>query len=194
MTGAAPHGGISRVALDVPLSRLFDYRVPEGTAAPAPGTRVRVPFGRQRLIGVVIEQAQSSLLPEERLKPITAVLDTVPVLGAEVLELVRWASDYYHHPLGEVIAAALPKAVRGGASLLELEERWAVTPAGREVLGASRLARSPAQRQLLELLRARGPLRQAGLSELLAERLPRWRAAATALLKQGWVQLEAVAA
>jgi primosomal protein N' (replication factor Y) (superfamily II helicase) len=194
MTGAAPQGGISRVALDVPLSRLFDYRVPEGTAAPAPGTRVRVPFGRQRLIGVVIEQAQSSLLPEERLKPITAVLDTVPVLGAQVLELVRWASDYYHHPLGEVIAAALPKAVRGGAGLLELDERWAATPAGREALGGSRLARSPAQRQLLELLLARGPLRQAGLSELLADRLPRWRAAATALVKQGWVQLEAVAA
>ena len=194
MTGAAPHGGISRVALDVPLSRLFDYRVPEGTAAPAPGTRVRVPFGRQRLIGVVIEQAQTSLLPEERLKPITAILDTVPVLGAQVLELVRWASDYYHHPLGEVIAAALPKAVRGGASLLELEERWAATPAGREALGGNRLARSPAQRQLLELLLGSGPLRQAGLSELLAQRLPRWRPAATALLKQGWVQLEAVAA
>jgi primosomal protein N' (replication factor Y) (superfamily II helicase) len=194
MTGVAPHGGISRVALDVPLRRLFDYRVPEGTTAPAPGTRVRVPFGRQRLIGVVIEHAQSSLLPEERLKPITAVLDTVPVLGAQVLELVRWASDYYHHPLGEVIAAALPKALRGGASLLELDERWAATPAGREALGGSRLARAPAQRQLLELLLARGPLRLAGLSELLAERLPRWRSAATALLKQGWVQLDAVAA
>src|SRR5579863_8690811 len=100
MTGAVPHGGISRIALDVPVSRLFDYRVPEGAAAPAPGTRVRVPFGRQRLIGLVIEQAASSPLPAERLKPITAVLDAVPVIAADVLDLVRWASDYYHHPLG----------------------------------------------------------------------------------------------
>ena len=194
MTGAAPHGGISRVALDVPLSRLFDYRVPEGTAAPAPGVRVRVPFGRQRLIGVVIEQAEASLLPEERLKPITAVLDTVPVLGAEVLELARWASDYYHHPLGEVIATALPKAVRGGAGLVALEELWAVTPAGREALDSGRLTRSPAQRQVLELLLAQGPLRQATLAERLAQPLPRWRPAATALRKQGWVLQESVSA
>ena len=194
MTGAAPQGGISRVALDVPLSRLFDYRVPEGTAAPAPGTRVRVPFGRQRLIGVVVEHAVDSAVPEARLKPIAAVLDTVPVLAAEVLELVRWASDYYHHPLGEVIATALPKAVRSGASRIALDELWAATPAGREALGSGRLARSPAQRQLLELLLARGPLRQATLNELLAERLPRWRPAATALLKQGWMLQESVAA
>src|SRR5579863_545270 len=107
MTGAVPHGGISRIALDVPVSRLFDYRVPDGTAAPAPGTRVRVPFGRQRLIGVVIEQATATAVPEAKLKPITAVLDSAPVLAAEVLELARWASEYYHHPLGEVIATAL---------------------------------------------------------------------------------------
>src|SRR6201996_9706017 len=124
MTGAAPRGEISRIALDVPLNRLFDYRVPGGTAAPAPGTRVRVPFGRQRLIGVVLEQAQSSPLPEERLKPITAVLDTVPVLDAQVLELVRWASDYYHHPIGEVIASALPKALRDGADAIATEGQW----------------------------------------------------------------------
>jgi primosomal protein N' (replication factor Y) len=194
MTGAAPHGGISRIALDVPLSRLFDYRVPAGTAAPAPGTRVRVPFGRQRLIGVVIEQAATSLLPEERLKPIAGVLDTVPVLAAELLELVRWASDYYHHPLGEVIATALPKAVRGGASLSALDELWRLTPAGGAALDGGRLARAPAQRQVLALLRAKGPLREAEVDALLSEALPRWRAAATALRKHGWVLHETVPA
>jgi primosomal protein N' (replication factor Y) len=194
MTGAAPHGGISRIALDVPLNRLFDYRVPQGTAAPAPGTRVRVPFGRQRLIGVVIEQAETSPLPEDRLKPITAVLDTVPVLTVEVLELVRWASDYYHHPLGEVIATALPRALRGGASLVALEERWCITAAGRAALGSGRLAHAPARRQLLELLMARGPLRHAALNAALADRLPRWRPAATALRRQGWATQDSVAA
>src|SRR5580704_8433432 len=114
MTMAALPGDISsiaRIALDVPLRRLFDYRLPEGSAALAPGSRVRVPFGRQTLIGVVIEHAAQSALPPERLKPIGAIVDTVPVLAAEVLELVRWASDYYHHPIGEVIASALPKAL-----------------------------------------------------------------------------------
>ena len=115
---------ISRIALDVPLRRLFDYRVPAGAATPVPGSRVRVPFGRRSLIGVVVENARESSVPEAKLKPITALLDTVPVLDAQVLALVRWASDYYHHPIGEVIASALPKALRAGASPVALETRW----------------------------------------------------------------------
>src|SRR5580692_6060984 len=193
MTMAALPGDpspIARIALDVPLRRLFDYRVPEGSAALVPGTRVRVPFGRRSLIGVVVEHAAASALPPERLKPIAAVLDTVPVLAADVLELVRWASDYYHHPIGEVIASALPKALRGGASCIALEEIWRPTPSGRAALSAGKLARSPAQRQLLELLVAGEPVRQG----LLAQQLPRWRAAASALRKQGWVHCESVAA
>jgi primosomal protein N' (replication factor Y) len=193
MTMAALPGDISsiaRIALDVPLRRLFDYRLPEGSAALAPGSRVRVPFGRQTLIGVVIEHAAQSALPPERLKPIGAIVDTVPVLAAEVLELVRWASDYYHHPIGEVIASALPKALRSGASCIALEEIWRPTPQGRAALSAGKLARAPAQRQLLELLLAGEGVRQVAL----AQQLPRWRAAAGALRKQGWAQREAVAA
>ena len=172
----------------MPLRRLFDYLVPEGTAQPAAGTRVRVPFGRQTLIGVVIEQADQSPIPEDRLKPLTAVLDSVPVLGGPVLELVRWASDYYHHPIGEVIAGALPKALRDGASAVALVELWRVTPSGREALSAGRLARSPAQRQLLELLSQHDAMPQT----MLAQRLPRWRPAAAAPIRQGWVVREAV--
>jgi primosomal protein N' (replication factor Y) len=149
-----------------------------------------VPFGRRRLIGVVIEQVAQSLLPEERLKSLIAVLDTVPVLAAPVLDLVRWASDYYHHPIGEVIASALPKAVRSGASLVALEEIWWLTAQGREALRAGRLARAPAQRHLLELLTRHDPIRQG----ILIEVLPRWRSAATPLLQQGWIAHAAVAA
>ena len=181
---------ISRIALDVPLRRLFDYQVPAGTPAPLPGCRVRVPFGRRSLIGVVVENARESTVPEAKLKPIGALLDTVPVLDAQVLALVRWASDYYHHPIGEVIASALPKALRAGASPVALETIWRPTPPGRTALAQGRLARSPAQRQLLELLVAQDPLRQ----ETLAQQLPRWRPAASALLKQGWVHCESVAA
>src|ERR1700722_5691892 len=169
MTTAILREAISRIALDVPLRRLFDYRAPAGLAAPAPGNRVRVPCGGQSLIGVVIERAADSQVPEERLKPITAILDTVPVFSEELLDLVRWASDYYHHPIGEVIASALPKALRTGASRIALEESWRPTAAGATALGAGRLGRSPAQRQLLELLIEHSPLPQAQL----AQRLPR---------------------
>jgi primosomal protein N' (replication factor Y) len=186
MTTAGLAGGILRIALEVPLRRLFDYRVPEGSTAPLPGCRVRVPFGRQSLIGVVIEHAADSPLPPERLKPIGAVLDAVPVLATDVLELVRWASDYYHHPIGEVIASALPKALREGADRVAVEALWRPTAPGRAALSAGRLSRAPARRQLLELLLEHDSMREAAL----AQQLPGWRAAAIALQKQGWVQRE----
>src|ERR1700728_3417674 len=164
---------ITRIALDVPLRRLFDYRLPAGTAAPLPGTRVRVPFGRRSLIGVVVENACESSVPEAKLKPITGLLDTIPVLDAQVLALVRWASDYYHHPIGEVIASALPKALREGASSVALEQLWRPAAAGIAALKAGKLARARAQRQLLELLLEHDSMRAAAL----AQQLPRWRGA-----------------
>jgi primosomal protein N' (replication factor Y) len=77
---------------------------------------VRVPFGRQRLIGVVTRGGRLSDIAAERLKPILEVLDEKPVLDAAMLALLKWAAEYYHHPIGEVLAAALPKALRLGAA------------------------------------------------------------------------------
>jgi primosomal protein N' (replication factor Y) (superfamily II helicase) len=193
MTGGPPQEGISRIALDVPLRRLFDYRVRAGSDPPGAGCRVRVPFGRRHLIGVVVEQAAASTLPEAKLKSIGEVLDAAPVVTPEVLDLIRWASDYYHHPIGEVIASALPKALRTGASSRAQVERWRPTPAGRAALGAGRLARAPAQRRLLEYLLDHDPILEADLDAALGKPQPQWRSAAKPLLKQGWVQRESVA-
>jgi primosomal protein N' (replication factor Y) (superfamily II helicase) len=122
MTPAA----VWRVVLDMPLRRPFDYLPPteEPRYPLRPGVRVRVPFGRQRLIGVVTDAASGSELPAERLKPILEVLDEKPVLDDAMLALLTWASDYYHHPIGEVLSAALPKALRAGAPAFALRERW----------------------------------------------------------------------
>ena len=107
---------VLRIALDMPLRRLFDYLPPAETRITGEvGQRVRVPFGRQRLVGLVMEQAATSELPAARLKSVLEVLDAKPVLDRSAVELLRWAADYYHHPIGEVIAAAIPKALRDGA-------------------------------------------------------------------------------
>ena len=67
---------ILRIALDTPLRRLFDYLPPrEPQATPMIGARVRVPFGRQRLVGVVIAHADSSELPREKLKAVLELID-----------------------------------------------------------------------------------------------------------------------
>ncbi|MDB6012744.1 MAG: replication restart helicase PriA [Gammaproteobacteria bacterium] len=163
---------VFRVALDTPLKRLFDYLPPESTlwSAPIePGMRVRVPFGRQKLIGIVMEAADSSDVPPERLKPILEVLDPRPVLDASALALLRWAAEYYHHPIGEVLSTALPKAMRMGAAAEAHEERWSVTPDGREAWTRGEPRRAPKQRELLGFLVAGGAAAHVGESSLMRE-------------------------
>ena len=144
---------VVRVALPTPLRRLFDYRAgPAGHCAIVAGTRVRVPFGQRRLIGVAMETAASSELPDERLKPVLERLDPQPIFDPATLALLVWAADYYHHPVGEVLAAALPKALRLGAAMDSAEERWTFTPAGLEAYTRGEPRRAPRQRQLLAAL------------------------------------------
>ncbi|MEY2854890.1 MAG: hypothetical protein RL030_2022, partial [Pseudomonadota bacterium] len=86
-SSGAVNSRFCKVALDTPLRRLFDYRLPDqGNPADAPlgapGMRVRVPFGRQKLVGVVLELADSSELPEEKLRSVIEVLDEAPLLDA----------------------------------------------------------------------------------------------------------------
>ena len=124
-----PEPLVLRVALDTPLRRLFDYLPPAAGLPVRAGTRVRVPFGRQRRIGVVIATSGHTEVPSERLKPVLEVLDAEPVLDPAALALLAWAAEYYHHPLGEVAAGALPKALRLGAP--SVRPRGTLDPDGR---------------------------------------------------------------
>src|SRR5438874_1986023 len=80
-----------RVALDVPLARLFDYAVPDGLPV-ALGDRVIVPFGARQRLGVVIEVDAASDLPASRIKSLVAIRDDAPRLPPEWLELMRFLS------------------------------------------------------------------------------------------------------
>ena len=179
---------VVRVALDTPLRRLFDYLPAAAGFEPRPGVRVRVPFGRQRLVGVVHSWAESSELPKEKLKTLLEVIDAEPIVDAGVMELIEFAAQYYHHPVGEVIAAALPKLARTGASARAITERWFASEAGIQALDANALARAPRQRQLLEMLRGEPGVSGPGLSaEDLAQKLEDWRTHMRALVARGFV-------
>ncbi len=145
---------VCRVALPAPLYQLFDYLPSADAAMPAVGARVRVPFGpRRQAVGVVLETAGKSTLPRARLKHIAAVLDPAPLLPEKLLSLLRWAADYYHHPVGEVIAAALPTLLRQGRAPEAAHVTvWRATPAGLQALADGSLARAPARRRLLAAL------------------------------------------
>lgn len=194
--------GVFRVALDTPLRRLFDYLPPAaGPDSPPlePGMRVRVPFGRQRLVGIVMEQAAGTDVPEDRLKPILEVLDPRPVLEASALGLLRWAAEYYHHPIGEVVATALPKAMREGSPAVSYEERWSATAAGREAWARGEPRRAPRQRELLAYLSSEQCLLQrptlgvAVAAQTLDAALPKWRETAKSLAERGWALCTRVA-
>ncbi|HEX4648061.1 MAG TPA: primosomal protein N' [Steroidobacteraceae bacterium] len=188
---------VLRVALDTPLRRLFDYLPPASAGAagqpPTIGARVRVPFGRQRLVGVVLGAADESEVPAGKLKPILEVLDGKPVLDSGALELLGWAAHYYHHPIGEVIAGALPRALRFGAPAQEVQERWLATEAGASAAAAGEPRRAPRQRELLSVLLESG----GATVDVLDEKLGSWREAARALVKRGLIastETEAAAA
>lgn len=180
-------GALLRVAIEAPLRRLFDYRPPPGVSADAiaPGSRVRVPFGARQLIGLLVERGEESSVPASRLRSANAVLDAEPLLDETLLGLLRWAAAYYHHPIGEVIAAALPKSLRAGAALHEPETRWRTTPEGVTAAATAALRRAPVQRQLLERLAAAGA-DGLGAAELEAC-APSWRGPLRGLLRHGFI-------
>jgi primosomal protein N' (replication factor Y) (superfamily II helicase) len=93
------------VAVPVPLHMVLTYRVPEGTN-PTVGSRVLVPFRRQRLSGVITELHDRA--PKVTAKTVLQVLDETPVLSEELLWLGKWISDYYLAPVGEVFRSMLP--------------------------------------------------------------------------------------
>ena len=100
---------ILKIALDVPLDRLFDY-TNNGFKAHI-GARVVVSFAGRNLVGIVMQIAESSDVPLEKLKPVIHVFDDV-VFGAADFKLLKFCADYYHYPLGQTLISALPLRLR----------------------------------------------------------------------------------
>lgn len=106
----------AEVAIARPLRQLFDYRIPENMDVEI-GKRVKVTFGQRTLVGIVVKIKDSSLLKESDIKYILECLDEKPTLPTELIELGKWASQYYHYPVGEVLLGMYPTRLRQGKSL-----------------------------------------------------------------------------
>ncbi|MEQ1544818.1 primosomal protein N' [Methyloglobulus sp.] len=143
---------ILRVAIAVPLYRLFDYLAPSNIDVTilAPGIRLEVPFGTSKKIAYLIETSNDSEIAPEKLKPIERILDDKPLLSTKDIRLLHWASRYYHHPLGEVFSTAFPATLRKGkeASLQLPEPAYTLSETGIKTL-AEQLKRSPNQQKVL---------------------------------------------
>lgn len=151
------HGLIIRVAVPSPLRRLFDYLPPKSAGDVQPGMRVKIPFGRRDIVGVVMELAEGSELERARLKPVKAVLDADSLFSKGLLNVLRWAIRYYHHPAGEVLSTALPIRLRQGEPMRSIEQFWQVCPELPHDIDST-LARAPKQLALLKAVRESGML------------------------------------
>lgn len=144
-----------QVALPTPLRRTFDYRLPDdNTTNPdtLPGRRVVVTFGRQTLTGIITTTSNHSDYPADKVKPATQVLDDAPLLDKDSLDFYHWAANYYLHPLGEVLSAAMPAALRQGESAsLQPSNHWLLTDNGK-ASPETHLKRAPKQAELLAQL------------------------------------------
>jgi primosomal protein N' (replication factor Y) len=116
---------ILRVALDLPLPRLFDYLCPDATGEDV-GRCVRVPFGPGVKTGVIVAVTDESEFAPEKLRQASEVMRELPPLPADWLALTGFCSRYYQHPLGEVMALALPPYLRRGKLPVRRKEKPAV--------------------------------------------------------------------
>jgi primosomal protein N' (replication factor Y) len=176
---------VVRVALPVPVDRLFDYEVPEDLAREAEvGRRVRAPFGGRRLTGVIVETgAERAAAEPGRLRKLEAILDPTPALPGPLLAALVEEAAALLCPVGIALAAALPP---GAAP--QSEAGFALTARGREAVALA-AARGPAAAVLAAL--ADAPLgaatlaRRAGASPALLASLERERLIARTLLERG---------
>ncbi|MBP7627161.1 MAG: primosomal protein N' [Zoogloea sp.] len=170
---------IVRVALPVPLPQCFDYTA-ESIAPGDLGRCVRVPFGRGEKTGLIVALPDAAELPVERLKPVIAIQREAPALPADWLALVEFTARYYQHPLGEVVAMALPPRLRRADAVAgaEADPLLELSAAGRQALADSK--RESRALALLRSLDADGPSRR----QLLRDH---HGPAVSDALKRGWI-------
>ncbi len=151
---------IARVTLDRAVGQDFDYLVPENLkGAVEVGTRVEVPLGSQRLLGLVTGILARS--PHPKLRELIGVVGRQSLITPKILDLVRWLADYYCCSLELALKSAVPQAV------LKKPENWrkklfvrGLNPPSSETELTNR------QRELWQAIRDRGA---SALSEILTE-------------------------
>jgi len=181
-----PPCAFAQVAVPTPLHLVFDYRWRDDKP-PIPGTRVKVPFGRRSVVGIVVKGLNESTYPANKIRSITEVLDDEALLPDDVMSLLQWASRYYHHPIGDVLRSALPVALRAGKpAALEHREIFRLIPDSSAPPPSAKKA--PLQHSLYNVLLEAG--KEYVDASTLATISPRWRSALKSMLAHGLVEAD----
>lgn len=141
-----------RVAVPVYIYDCFDYTLTAEQYQQAEvGARVLVSFGRQNLIGIIVEKLTQNtpIDPRFKLKAITELLDDEAILDSKILNLLTWSAQYYQFPIGEVFQSALPTFLRQGKPYNLLARMWKVLDLNAE----AKVTRSEKQQQAYKILK-----------------------------------------
>ncbi len=180
---------ILKVALDVPLDKLFDYL--DGGLAVEIGQRVVVPFGRRKQVGIVVDIAAKSDVPADKLKSILQAFGDEPSLDSETFALLQFCADYYQHPYGQALLAALPTRLRQTEPAVSRKQYvYSLTEFGKAQAIDAIPAKKIVQRRVFSALLESGQLSESALNELSGT----WRKAMQVMLEAGWVQAQEVLA
>ena len=157
----------AQVALDVPVAKVFDYLAPEPESASL-GCRVIVPFGNRKRVGIIVGLVNETLLAAKQLKSIIEIDSRSPRLRDNDLNLLRFAADYYHHPIGQTVFSALPPAYKQIVlpAARGIERYYQLTSEGGEVAGKSVPKRAVVQHKLLAALTQNEPVALSALRDV----------------------------
>ncbi len=176
----AAEGHVIRVAFESGADAEFDYLVPEKLWPVMAGQLVEVPFGRSNKAEtgfcVLADVPRGESYGGGRLKEVRAVVDKAPLIDEQLLDLARWISSYYVCPLGQVLGAMVPSAVKKGIGVkkqkfiyLARRRREDVTSDKQaEIISLLRNSKALAPESALEL---KGVLEQVGCTEAPVKRL-----------------------
>jgi len=151
---------IARVSLEIALRKEFDYAIPPELAGRVDvGSRVQVPFGARKVLGVVTAMAEESA--QTKLKPMLKVIGAQTLVTPKVLQLARWIAAYYCCAPEIALKSVLPEAVR------KEDARWRERLFVRVLPARGELPKLPKrQQEVWTVIEARRELALAELLEL----------------------------
>jgi primosomal protein N' (replication factor Y) len=162
---------ILKIALDLPLDRLFDYlnlcQNEDAGKNVQIGQRVLVPFGKRSQIGIVVAKLDASDFALEKLKPITQAFVDEPAIDAETLALIKFSADYYQYPFGQALLSALPARLRQIAPAVSRKHyAYKLTELGRQADLEQIPKKQQVMRRVLAALQASELLSEAALDAI----------------------------
>lgn len=182
---------IAKVAVPGPFLFPLDYLLEPAadllsTEAPTAvvGGRVWVPFRNKKIVGLVIAISESADYELTKIKPIVEVIDQQEIFNQTQIDLLVWASQYYHEPIGEVVMAALPKRLRAGEdSAINGMQYWQLSELGQTKTLDDISKRALRQRALFEQFSGNQLKSESDLNAVLEN----WRSAIKTFMEKGWL-------